>query len=338
LLIGRLGRRFQQEADRFHLWKAVVMTETKQVLCGVTVALASWLAASCAYAQNDHSWVSVTGNGNLCTRSLPCADFATAQAATAAGGVISVLDSGDYTSFSIVISQSLIIRAEGVDGGSFRTGGFSFVVNAGANDVVTIEGLHLNNGGISFLAGGHLHVVRCIITNNNLAGSAGIKFQPNSASKLTVTDTVIDNMGSGTGGGIVVNPQSGGTAQVALERVTVNGNAFGIAADGTASTGGINMTIADSMVANNAQDGIIAVTPSGGAPIGVMVTNTKSVNNAFGIRSLGPNVTVRVKNSDLMGNGTGLSFSGGGALLTFGNNAVRTNGTDGAFSGPVALQ
>ena len=134
-----------------------------------------------------------------------------------------------------------------------------------------------------------------------------------------MTDTVISNEGSGTGGGIVINPQSGGSAQVNLERVTVNGNAFGIAADGTNSTAGINMTIADSMIGGNSQDGIIAVTPSGGAPIGVMVTNTKSVNNTFGIRSIGPNVTVRVKNSDIMGNGTGLSFSGGGALLTYGN-------------------
>jgi hypothetical protein len=69
-----------------------------------------------------------------------------------------------------------------------------------------------------------------------------------------------------------------------------------------------------------------------------MVTNTKSANSAFGIRSLGPNVTVRVKNSEIAGNDTGLSFSGGGALLTFGDNAVRANATDGTFSGPVALQ
>ena len=170
------------------------------------------------------------------------------------------------------------------------------IVQAGASDVVTMEGLHLNGGsGIVFNSGAHLHVVRCVITNGNVSGNAGIRFRPNSASKLSVTDTVISNMGSGTGGGIVVNPQSGGTAQVNLERVTVNGNAFGIAADGTGSTAGINMTIADSMVGGNSQDGIIAVTPSGGAPIGVLVKNTKSVNNAFGIRSIGPNVTVRAR-------------------------------------------
>ena len=123
-----------------------------------------------------------------------------------------------------------------------------------------------------------------------------------------------------------------------MSDVTVNGNAFGIAADGTGSTAGINMTIADSMIGGNSQDGIIAVTQSGGAPIGVMVTNTKSVNNTFGIRSIGPNVTVRVGDSTITGNGAGLSFSGGGALLTYGTNKVQANGADGAFSGPVALQ
>jgi hypothetical protein len=318
------------------------MTKTRRLFAGLTVALASWLTAGSAYALNDHSWVSSTGSGTACTRAAPCGDFSTAQNATNAGGVISMLDSHDDP-FGITITKSLTVRAEGVDGGGTLTptNGTWIVVQAGANDVVTLEGLHLNGAsGILFISGGHLHVVRCVITNANVSGdsSAGIRFQPNSASRLSVTDTVITNVGSGTGGGIVINPQSGGSAQVALERVTVNGNAFGIAADGTNSTAGINMTIADSMAGGNSQDGIVAVTPSGGAPIGVYVKNTKSVNNTFGIRSIGPNVTVRADGSSVIGNITGLSFSGGGALLTAGNNMVRTNGTDGAFSGPVALQ
>ena len=86
------------------------------------------------------------------------------------------------------------------------------------------------------------------------------------------------------------------------------------------------------------QDGLIAATSAGAAPIGVMIKNSKSANNAFGIRSLGPNVTVRVDGSSVIGNGTGLAFGSGGALLTFGNNAVQANGTNGAFSGSVALQ
>jgi hypothetical protein len=92
------------------------------------------------------------------------------------------------------------------------------------------------------------------------------------------------------------------------------------------------------VIGGNAQDGIIATTPRGGAPIGIMVKNSKTVNNAFGIRLLGPNVTVRASNSTITGNGTGLSFGGGGALLTFGNNEVRANGCDGSFSRSVGLQ
>jgi hypothetical protein len=316
------------------------MTKTRQLFVGLTVALASWFTAGSADAQVPHSWVSSTGNGTVCTRTAPCADFFTAQNATNAGGIISVLDPGDYG--GLTITKSLTIRAEGADGGATSeiTGGFWVAVNAGATDVVTLEGLHFSGAGgsILFVGGAHLEVVRCVFTNQNFSGSAGIRFAPNGASKLSVTDTVINNFGSGTGGGIVINPQSGGSALVNLERVTVNGNAFGIAADGSNSTAGINMTIADSMIGGNSQDGIIATTPGGGAPIGVMVKNTKSVNNAFGIRSLGPNVTVRASNSTIAGNGTGLSFGGGGSLLTFGNNEVRANGTDGAFSGSVGLQ
>jgi hypothetical protein len=256
------------------------------------------------------------------------------------GGVISLLGPFDDCC-GLTITKSLTIRAEGVDGGATFSPQTTFpiVVNAGPTDVVTLEGLHFSGSSmVAFLSGGHLHVVGCVIVNGYTAGNDGIRFFPNTAAKLTVTDTVITNMGAGTGGGIVVNPASGGTAQVALERVTINGNAFGIAADGSNSTGGINMTIADSMIASNANDGIIATTSSGHAPIGVMVTNSKSVNNQFGIRALGPNVTVRAEGSKIIGNGTGLGFSGGGALLSAGNNVVEANGANGTFSAALALK
>jgi hypothetical protein len=329
------------KASDFHLSiERVVMTKTAQLFAGL-LALVSCLTAGSAFAQNDHSWVSSTGSGTACTRAAPCANAMTAQSVTNAGGVISILDSGAGDSVGIEITKSLTLRAEGVDGGStLSQAGASFIfINAGPSDVVTVEGLHVNGtGGIRFDAGGHLHVVRCVITNERSSFGHGIRFRPNSPSKLSVTDTVISNMGSGTGGGIVINPNSGGSARVNLERVTVNGNLFGIAVDGTNSTAGINMAIADSMIGGNSQDGIIATTPGGGAPIGVYLKNTKSVNNAFGIRSLGANVTVRVDGSSVIGNGTGLSFSGGGALLTFGNNAVQANGTNGSFFGSVGLQ
>jgi hypothetical protein len=252
------------------------MAKLKTLFAGLSLALASLVTAGAA-SFNDHSWVSRTGSGTVCTRFTPCADFATAIAITRPGGVISVLDSGEYG--GPFIGKSLTIRAEATDGGGtvINTIGAFIAIGAAATDVVTLEGLHFSgSAGIQFNSGGQLHVIRCVITNGNQQGhNIGINFQPNSPSKLSVTDTVITNVGNGTGGGIVVKPRAGGSAQVMLKRVTVNGNAFGVVADGTGSTAGINMTIADSMIANNAQDGIIATTPGGGAPIGVMVKNTQ---------------------------------------------------------------
>ena len=227
------------------------MKKSSHLPAGFAVALASLLAADLAFAQdaplNIHSWVSSTGTGSACTRAAPCASFATAQNATVPGGVVSVLDPGDYGP-PFIITKSLTIRAEGVDGGSIVNSGTGFLISvtAGASDVVTLEGLHFSRaGGVQFNSGGQLHVVRCSIVGGTAAGIAGISFQPNSLSKLSVTDTLISSMGSG---GIVINPRSGGSARVNLERVTVNGNNFGIRVDGTGSTTGINMTIANSMI------------------------------------------------------------------------------------------
>src|SRR5260370_41073804 len=106
------------------------MTKTRELFAGLAVALASWLAANSAYAQNAHSWVSSTGSGTACTRAAPCSSFFTAQAATFAGGVISVLDPGDYASSTI--TKSLTIRAEAVDGGGTFTPPFGFWIGVAA--------------------------------------------------------------------------------------------------------------------------------------------------------------------------------------------------------------
>lgn len=154
-----------------------------------------------------------------------------------------------------------------------------------------------------------------------------------------MTDTIITGNGrANVAGGIVINPQSGGTAQVTLNRVTVAKNVFGVAIDGSGSTGGVNMTITESLLSSNSQDGLVATTSSGGAPIGVVMTNSQSVNNAYGLRSIGSNVTIRADNVTVVGNGTGLSFSNGAALLSFGNNKVEANGVNGAFSGAIGMK
>jgi hypothetical protein len=308
--------------------------------------LVALLSAAPAQAFNSVSFVSSTGTSTICTRAAPCGTFQAAHDVTLSEGEIHCLDSGPFGPPGSVTTISIPITIDCADTGAV---GSAFVIN-GTGIVVKIRNLSINDEitfgsiGINFQNGAALFVENCVIQNysHSFPSNVGISFQPTApGARLVVTDTIINNNGDplrSTGGGIVINPQSGGSARVVLNRVSIDNNIFGIVADGTGSTGGINMTIADSVTSGNSQDGIVAATPSGGAPIGVYVKNTKSANNGFGIRSIGSNVTVRVDGSSVIGNGTGLTALSGGALLSAGNNMVQANGSNGAFSGSVGLQ
>jgi Right handed beta helix region len=213
--------------------------KTTKLFAGLAVALASWLAAGSAYALNDHSWVSSGASGTACTRITPCGDFFTAFNATNAGGVISVLTPGDYGNLNI--TKSIILRADAVDSGG-TTGilaGGAMLLSAAisATDAVSIEGLRFVGGGISIDSGGLVFIRNCVIENNDGFDGFGIRVQSNGATRLVISDTTVVNNFNGTdGAGIWITPNSSGTAQVTLNHVLVEGNAFGIAADGSNST------------------------------------------------------------------------------------------------------
>jgi len=309
------------------------------------------MPSSAPAAPVGQTWIASTPAGgsdaNPCTRELPCVTLEGAYAQTSAGGKINCIDSYQIErSATLTIGHSLTIDCQFAPLVLLAFGNDFLIVNAGANDTVILRGIDFESiqqsgitpgvTGVRFIAGGALHVQDCTFRKFT---TAGIVFAPNAGSKLFVTDSFFQfNGAAATGGGILVQPQGSGSARVNLDRVRVNENTFGIAVDGSSSTGGINMTVADSVASGNKQDGIVATTSTGGAPIGVLVKNTRSTNNAIGIRAIGPNVTVRVDNSAVIGNGTGLSFLSGGALLSFGNNNVVANGANGAFSGSVGLQ
>jgi hypothetical protein len=89
------------------------------------------------------------------------------------------------------------------------------------------------------------------------------------------------------------------------------------------------------------EGGSLAFTPGGGAPFGVIMTNTSAINNSFGIRAVGPNVNIRVDNSIVTGNSLGVTFNfygTDGAVLTYGNDKVEGNANNGAFFGSVGLK
>lgn len=307
------------------------------LLAGLTATLAMALPVATAHALTE-SFVLSTGNdANPCTRSSPCQTFLRALAVTDNGGTIWCLDSGPYTG-NVNTGLTVTIDCNGgvftPTSGSLGTDGNMTLRNMVVSGVTGVQNtLHV-------LGSGKLTVENCIIQDASISNSAGIAFAPNALNaQLVVRNTTFQRNGSGvTGGAIVIRPQAGGGGVVSLDNVTVANNVFGIAVDGSGSTAGIGVVIANSNVHRNSQDGIVATTTPGGAPIGVMVRNTRSINNSFGARSIGAAATIRMDSSTVMHNSTGLAVSSGGALLSFGNNHVVANGVNGAFTGSLPLQ
>ena len=311
------------------------MTKSKLVAVTVAAMLVVLFGPAPAHALLQITFMQRGGDTSIdCgASSKPCGSFQAAHNVTADGGHVIVIDSGDFGSATITKS---ITFSGGQAYAISTTGGISIQsnVNVVLRNLI-LDGQGGGKTGIRVVDAASVLIDGCVVQNY----IAGILYITGIPGKLTVQNSTISNNGFGTSsGGIIVRPTANGSARVIIERTSVLNNVFGIVADGSTSTAGINMTINESLTGGNAQDGIIATTPSGGAPIGIYVKNTRSSNNSFGIRSIGPGVTIRVDGSSVIGNVTGLSFSGGGALQTFGNNASQANASNGSFSGPVPLQ
>lgn len=305
------------------------------------VGLISIFSVSPAAGQATRTWVSGVGDdANPCSRTAPCKTFAGAISKTAAGGEISVLDPGGFG--GVTITKSISIVAESAEGGVLVSGTNAIVINAGVNDVVHLRGLIIEGvgtglNGIRFLAGAALHVENCVITDFR-AGSAGnghgISFRPSGSSELYVSDTMVGNNGTGSnGGGILVQPTGTGSARVALNRVRMENNVFGFQANGTGSTGGIKVTVFDSVAAGNSFSGFTGTMSAGGAVVDLSIDRSVSANNGTtGVAAGGSLTTVRISNMTINGNGTGLQSVSSGVLASYANNQVDGNTSDGAPS------
>jgi hypothetical protein len=325
-----------------------VQARSVKSLWSVVVLLSAlFISLNGAMAQtNTHSWIASSGNdASDCSRATPCATFSGAYAKTARSGEITCMDSGEFK--GAVITRGVTINCRGkLASNSPGIGSYNyFNILLPDGDTVVIRGVDLDLKGSSvgipgiYFQGSGKLIVEGVKISGARNPTGGIYFTPKGPGKLVVTDSFIaGNGGASTGAGIIVKPHASGSAQATIERVDLSGNTFGVAVDGSDSTGGVNVTIKDSVLASNTNDGVVATTSAGHSPIGVLVSNSASINNGYGIRAIGSNVTVRVSGSDIAGNGTGLATASGGALLSLGSNAVRANGTNGAFTGAEAVQ
>jgi hypothetical protein len=90
-----------------------------------------------------------------------------------------------------------------------------------------------------------------------------------------------------------------------------------------ATSGGINGSVINSVVAGSGNTGISAV-GTGGSPINIMIDRSALVNNVnFGIVSNG--AQIRIGNSTVSGNRSGLATANGGTILSFVTNKINDN-------------
>ena len=317
--------------------------DMKKILIRAVGAAAAMLLAGAAHAQATRTWVSGVGDdANPCSRTAPCKTFAGAISKTAAGGEIDVLDPGGFG--NVTITKSIKISAPPGYGSILNAGTSGVIVNAGATDVVTLQGIYFQGAatganGIRFLNGGALIVQNCII-EGSLAGF-GIDFSPSGASTLDIVNTYITGNGTTattTGGGIIVRPQGGtGSAIVNLKGVRVVRNTFGIRGEGAlAAAAGVKITAIDSDFINNGFGGVIALTTA--SPVAIVLQRVTSANNGSnGLNANGAGASIVFGGSIVTGNATGIFTQNGAVAQSYNNSQVTGNAVNGAPTSTIPL-
>jgi hypothetical protein len=312
----------------------------------ITIVIAAALALACtlpiapAQAAAARTFVSAAGSDtNNCTNvATPCRHLAAAYAATAPNGEIYVLDPANYG--SLTITGPVSIEGHGWASIAPVTGQAAITINANPGDKINIIGVVLDGTaiasttGIYFISGGILNVQDSVIRNFT---QYGINFQQSSSilNQLFVSNTLVSDNGLD---GIQINPSGSGTTNGVLDHVKMQSNgANGLNVFTATQT--INVTVADSVSAANASNGIVAAS-NGGTLLNVMVRNSVLANNGVdGLLAQNSGATIRVTRSTITGNAVGWTFGAPGAVLSYADNNIDGNmGANTEPPGPLSYK
>jgi hypothetical protein len=221
-------------------------------------------------------YVATTGSdAGMCGAIVtPCRTFQRLHDLVGAGFTIVALDSGDFN--AITITKSIAIVARGVAATGWSGANTKITINAGANDVIHIDGLRLgrnvpqgDNSGIQFNSGGRLLVRNCVIRG---LGTAGIYVRGGGAKRVFISDCTIANNFHG----VFVRPGGAGSSRVQLDNVRIEGNSSsGIRAVGS----GAIVRISNSTITNNGR-GLAALNNGKIVSFGNNVIIDNNVNGA----------------------------------------------------------
>ena len=327
------------------------MTKPATAILAPTIiaAIACLAAAPTKAAPPTRVWVSHAGvdSGTCGATATPCATFQAAHDNVAAGGIVSVLDPGDYG--PLIISKSVSITNDGsgeagILNSALVLGFTGLEVDAAKGDVVGVRGLVVDGQGVGDQGiwahvVGSLHVQNCVVRNFQQANGdpVGIFFGVDNAASLFIDDTLVYNNGSVSGSGGIILNNAGGAIKAVLNRVRLENNVIGFEALGFVGNQA-HITIRDSTVTGNAGDAIVAKNGFG-ANVVVLVKHTTVTNNAgIGLHADSPHGIILVSGSKISDNGTGVSATNGGQVISYGNNHNNSNiGAEGTATSTFGL-
>lgn len=267
-------------------------------------ALASALVISLpllSSAQATRTWVSGVGDdANPGSRTAPCETFAGAISKTASGGVIDVLDPGDFGPASI--PNAITIDGDECEGDILvSNNGPGIVIDAGTNAVtlrnLSFEGIGAGTSAIQILSAGVVHIENCRI--DGFLGSGIDDVDSATGGQVFVSDTTIHACGTN---GVAAAPAAQGTMTIQNVNITACGDGIDVGANATA-------VISDSIVSDN---------------------------NSIGIKSSG---LVQLSLSTITDNGgEGLQSVKHGKIVSYHNNILAGNNPNGKSSSSATLK
>jgi hypothetical protein len=302
-------------------------------------AFGSLLAAAPSAFAMQRTFVSSSGtDANVtagCSFAMPCATFATALGVTDPGGEIVALTAGNYASVSVDRSVTLTANP-GVHAG-IVSATTDTAITIGASDIkVTLRGLTVLGGARGIYDRGYSNVLviveRCHFERAGVAiRTDGIVLPHATGIKIRVSNSVFQRNGTGIW-------MDGGQLDVVRSRIIDNGT--GIVGSATNAPEATLISVSDSVIVGNSQDGIYLNGNSQSSSLDLAVTrSTISQNARYGIGTDNPVTTadlhIVLTDSMIAANGTGIRNSNTTTFVTHGDNAVRDNGTD--IDGPVTV-
>lgn len=285
-------------------------------------------------------YAAVAGNdANTGAYDDPVRSLAGALVRVTPGGIIIALDPAEYG--ACTINDSVTIDA--INGGFISVDNANAInVTATATKSVHLRGLRLSGQdgagtiGINATGGAALYLDSMEIAGFRAGSALGINYAPplGTAGSFMLTDVDIADCGvSNLSGGVLIKPNSSGSALAVLQRVSFSGkNSVGLIADGEGNQGGVNVIMRACSVAGCTAYGAIARSFVGSVTV-LRTDDTLFVGNAIGVLVDGINAHLVTSQTTINRNTYGVVRSNSGSWWTFGNNYV--NGNDSGNGSPT---